>query len=298
MKTKSYSVLLFTVLLFTSCAMNRTFLKPTRLADDEKSETLYFQDDTVTVKYLGKNNQPLFIRKGNDTVQFNHTIESVMFKSTSGNLINGWMMKSKNVQPKATILFFHGNARDLASTNWAMTKLLKYGFQVFAIDYSGYGRSRGKATRKNVLKDGNSALDYLLTREDVKGMKIIIYGQSLGAHLSVVVAAMNQDKIDALVEEAGFSSHKEIGREFAGFLGPMFVKEEYSAKDSIVNYHKPILIIHSTEDDVVPFKMGQELYQLANEPKEFYKIDGCHTCGSRIYAKEIATKILKMVDLE
>lgn len=298
MKIKPFLILIIASTLASSCALNRMFLKPTRLADDAKSETLYLQGDTVTVNYLGENNKPQFIRNGTDTVQFKHTIEGVMFKSTSGNLLNGWMIKSKEVKPKATILYFHGNTGDNARMHWAMNLLLQYGFQVFAIDYSGFGMSQGRATRKNVLKDGNSALDYLLTRPDVKDTKIVIYGQSLGAHLSVVVAAMNEDKIDGLVEEAGFSSHKEIGKEFAGFLGTMFVKEQYSAKDSIVNFHKPILIIHSTEDDVVPFKMGKELYDLANEPKTFYEIDGCHTCGSRIYAKEISEIILKMIGLE
>lgn len=297
MKLNSFMILIVTAILSSSCALNRTFLKPTRLPDNAQSETLYIQGDTVTVDYRGEDQHPLFIRNGKDTVQFKHTIESVMFKSTSGNLLNGWIIKSKEVQPKATILFFHGNSGDIAHMHWAMNLLLQYGFQVFAIDYSGYGLSQGRATRKNVLKDGNSALDYLLTRPDVKNTKIVIYGQSLGGHLSVVVAAMNQNKIDGLVEEGGFSSHKEIGKAFAGSFGKMMVKEEYSAKDSIVNFHKPILIIHSKEDEVVPFEMGQELYNLANEPKEFYIIDGCHTCGSRIYAKEIAEKILKMVGL-
>lgn len=298
MKVKHFIILIIGVALFNSCAMNRTFLKPTRLAKGVKTETLYLQGDTVTVNYLGDNNKPQFIRNGTDTVQFKHTIEGVMFKSTSGNMLNGWMIKSKEVKPKATLLFFHGNSSDIARTHWAMNLLLQYGFQVFAIDYSGFGMSEGRATRKNILKDGNSALDYLLTRPDIKDTKIIIYGQSLGAHLAVVVAAMNEAKIDGLVEEAGFSSHKEIGKEFAGFLGPLFVREQYSAKDSIANFHKPVLIIHSTEDEVVPFKMGKELYDMANEPKIFYEINGCHTCGSRIYAKEISEIILKMVGLD
>jgi len=308
MENSTLVTLLLFNLLLSSCALNKTFLKPTQIADDATSETLYIQGDTVTVNYLGKNNQPQFIRnaapsclpaggQGGDTVQFNHSIESVMFESTSGNLLNGWMIKSKEIKPKATILYLHGNSRDIASTHWSMNKLLKHGFQVFAIDYSGYGMSQGKATRKNVLKDGNSSLNYLLTRPDIKGTKMIIYGQSLGAHLAVVVAKQNEDKIDALITEGAFSSHKAIGREFAGFLGTLFVKEEYSAVDSIGGFHKPILIIHSTEDDIVPFRMGKELFKHANEPKEFYEIDGCHICGSRIYANEIESKILKMINL-
>lgn len=291
-----FSFLVLTVVL-SSCAFNKTFLHPTKLDSSANHQTLYLEGDTVTINYSGANKQPLFVRNGRDTVEFKHSIESVMFMSESGNILNGWMLKPKEVKPKATILYFHGNSGDIASMHWAMTILMREGFQVLAIDYSGYGLSEGKATRKNVLKDGNSSVDYLLSREDVKNTKIVIYGQSLGGHLSAVVATQNQDKIDALVMEGAFSSHKEIGKVFAGFLGTWFVKEMYSAKASLPNFHKPILIIHSSEDDVIPLEMGKSLYEVANEPKELYEIKGCHICGSRIYAKEIATKIFEMLDL-
>jgi fermentation-respiration switch protein FrsA (DUF1100 family) len=145
--------------------------------------------------------------------------------------------------------------------------------------------------------DGNSALKYLKSRADVENTKVVIYGQSLGGHLAAVVAEKNENEIDGLVMEGAFSSHKNIGIEFAGFLGRIFVKEQYSALEAIAEYHKPLLIIHSTEDDVVPIKMGKELYEKANQPKTFYEIDGCHICGSRLYSDAIAEKILKMIDL-
>src|SRR5690554_2949549 len=220
---------------------------------------------------------------------------SVFFTSKSGHKLNGWMLKPKDIHPKATILFFHGNSGDLVRTHWSMTLLLQEGFQVFAIDYSGYGLSEGKAKRKHLLNDGNAAVDYLISREDVKGKKVIIYGQSLGGHLASVVATNNQDKIDALVIEGAFSSHKDIGKEFAGFLGKWLVKEMYSAKASLPGFTKPFLVIHSTEDEIIPFYMGKDLYNVANEPKTFYEIDGCHICGSRLYAEEIANKIFDLV---
>jgi len=267
------------------------------MAADASSATLYIEKDTVTIQYIGDQYHPLFIRNGDDTVSFNYTTESVMFESTSENMLNGWMLTPKDVQPKATIMFFHGNSGFLTSQHWAMTRLLKYGFQVFAVDYSGYGFSEGKATRKNVLKDGNSALKYLKSRADLGDTKVIIYGQSLGGHLAAVVAGQNEDDIDGLVIEGAFSSHKDIGIEFAGFLGRIFVKEQYSAIESIPHFHKPTLIIHSTEDDVIPFKLGEKIYEHANQPKELYQIEGCHICGSRLYSEEIAGKILKMLDL-
>ena len=273
------------------------FLKPIELASDATSTNLYIQKDTVTIKFVGEQHQPLFIRNGIDTVDFNYTIESVMFNSTSGNKLNGWMLTPKNVKPKATIMFFHGNSGYIPNQHWAMTLLLKHGFQAFAVDYSGFGFSEGKATRKNVLKDGNSALDYLISRENIKNTKLVIYGQSLGGNLAAVVAEQNQDKVDALVIEGAFSSHRDIGIKFAGFLGRIFVKEQYSSAKSIANFHKPSLIVHSTEDDVIPFEMGQKIFNSANQPKEFFEIDGCHICGSRLYNEEIAEKIFDMLKI-
>ena len=171
-------------------------------------------------------------------------------------------------------------------------------FQVFIFDYSGFGFSEGKATRKQVLSDANAALNYIKGREDVKGTKLVIYGQSLGGHLSAVVAAQRQEEIDGLVIEGAFSSHKDIAAENAGFFGRLLVCEQYSASESIRNYKKPVLIIHSTEDDIIPFEMGKKLFDNANNPKEFYEIKHCHMCGPDFYAESIAQKIKKMVGKE
>lgn len=294
--TTSLTILLF-ALLMSSCSLNKMFLHPTKMDSDATSSMLHIQEDTVIIKYSGANHQPMFIHNGIDTVNFDYTIESVMFESTSGNMLNGWMLTPKIEKPKATLLFFHGNTGYITSHHWSMTILLSYGFQAFVVDYSGYGFSEGKATRKNILKDGNSAITYLKSRPDVEGTKLVIYGQSLGGNLAAVVAEQNQEDIDALVVEGAFSSHRDIGIKFAGILGRIFVKEHYSAVESIANYTKPLLVIHSTEDDVVPFELGKKIYDSANQPKELYEIDGCHTCGARLYPDKIAEKILKMINL-
>jgi pimeloyl-ACP methyl ester carboxylesterase len=134
-----------------------------------------------------------------------------------------------------------------------MTRLLEYGFQRLAIDYSGYGFSTGHVNRRKTLQDGNTALETILSMPEVDGTKVIIYGQSLGGHLAAVVAKMNEEEIDGLVTEGAFSSHKDIAKVFAGSFGKAFVKEFYSAKDSIALFHKPVLIIHSTEDEIIPY---------------------------------------------
>lgn len=205
------------------------------------------------------------------------------------------MLKPKNVTPTITLIHFHGNAGFLLSQYQAMTPLLKYGFQIFVFDYSGFGFSEGKATRTNVLIDGNSALTYVKSRDDIKNTKLVIYGQSLGGHLSAVVAQKRQTEIDGLVIEGAFSSHKDIAAKTAGIFGRMFVSEKYSAYKAIQEFEKPVLVIHSTEDETTPFEMGQKIFNNANEPKEFYEIKGCHICGPDFYADSISLKIQNML---
>ena len=299
MKIK-FTAILSTIILLTSCSFNKLFLEPTRLSKlpvDMEKATIFsnIKSDTTFVVFNTKNFQPTFLKNNKDTVEQDYTIESVIFKSSSGNDLNGWVLKPKNIKPKITLLHFHGNAGSLLTQYEEMTPLLKYGFQAFVFDYSGFGFSNGKATRDNVLLDGNSALTYLKSRPDIKNTKFVIYGQSLGGNLSAVLAEQRQEEIDGLVIEGAFSSHKDIAAKTAGIFGRILVSEKYSSFKSIQNLKKPVLVIHSTEDKIVPFNLGQKIFKYANAPKEFYEIKNCHICGPAFYADSISLKISKML---
>lgn len=67
-------------------------------------------------------------------------------------------------------------------------------------------------------------------------------------------------------------------------------------KKYIKNFTKPVLIIHSTEDKIIPFKMAKKLYKNANQPKELYEIKGNHIWGPILYPKQITEKISKMLN--
>lgn len=289
-------------IFLSSCSFNKLFLVPYKIPADAKYAKLPRKNgDTTKIYFNGEVHQPVFTNNGKDTIQNKYTIESVIFTSKSGNKLNGWFIKSKDVTADITLLHFHGNAGNLFYQYNAMVPLLEKGFQLFMFDYSGFGFSEGKATRENVLMDAHSALDYIKTREEIKGTKLVIYGQSLGGHLSAVVAKDRQAEIDALVIEGAFSSHHDVATFFVrrlvllGSIARVVVRDGYSAKRSIKGYKKPVLVIHSTEDETVPFYMGKRIYKKANVPKEFYQIDKCHICGPIYYTDEIALKIRKML---
>ncbi|MBK7086622.1 MAG: alpha/beta hydrolase [Flavobacteriales bacterium] len=178
-----------------------------------------------------------------------------------------------------------------------MLPFVERGYSVLIPDYSGYGFSEGKATRRHVKEDGIAALKYLRgTGEDLGAL--ILYGQSLGGHLAPCVAAEHQDLIDALVVEGAFSSHDDVAVALAklGFFARWMTREMYSAKRSIAEFHKPVLVVHSREDATIPFAMGERLFGAANGPKTFLPIDQCHVCGPFYYPDSISDHMLRMVE--
>lgn len=288
-------ILFLSIAYLSSCSFNNMYLLPTKVPVGTKKISLKTETDSTLVFFNADTFQPVFLKNGLDTIDFDFTIESLVFESTNGNKLNAWILKPKETVPTITLLHFHGNAGFLVSQFKAISPLIKHGFQIFMFDYSGFGFSEGKPSRKNVLIDALSALTYVKTRSDVKDTKLVIYGQSLGGHLSAVVAEQREAEIDGLVIEGAFSSHKDIAAEMAGVFGRIFVCEQYCAFKSIRNFKKPVLVIHSTEDKVIPFKMGKKIFDNANIPKEFYEIEKCHICGPYYYADSISLKIINML---
>ncbi len=263
------------------------------MALTEKSITI--RDSLVTF-FNGDNFQPTFTKFGRDTINYPFLVESVMFKSKNGHNLNGWIIKPKQLIAKTTLIHFHSNSGMLLTQFRAISPLVQQGFQVFMFDYSGFGFSEGTAERKFVLEDGIAAIDYVKNSPHFANTKLVVYGQSFGGHLAVVVATIKQNEIAALVTEGAFSSHDDIaGQSIWTIMARLSVKEMYAAKKYIKDFKKPVLIIHSTEDKTIPFKMGKKLYNNANEPKDFFEIKGSHIMGPNLYSKQIAEKINQMI---
>lgn len=274
----------------SSCALNKMFLVPFTLhQSDTFSRYVEEYDDTLTVSFDDLK-KPVIIDSKGKNVEFTYEWESDFFVSDDSDSIQYWLLRPGNYNG-TTIFFLHGNAGNLIYQYGLFKPFADKGYQVLAIDYSGFGFSTGKATRKNVYTDGTSGLDYLLNRNDIIYDKLIIYGQSLGGHLATVIAAENQDKIDGLVIEGAFSSHSDIAAERVPLLGRIFTREMYSAEKMIQRFHKPVLVIHSTEDQTIPYDQGVRLYELGNEPKELYTIDKPHVRGPLFYLDSICSKM-------
>ena len=230
------------------------------------------------------------------------TYQEVNFKSSNDTLLTGWFIKPRSGKIIGTVLFFHGNGGNVGFQFYPLQKLAAAGFQSLVFDYEGYGNSHGKPSQENVLGDGLAALNYIRSREDVKGTKLILFGQSLGGHLAVVVAAQKQELITALIIEGAFTSHRDIaaytGKHYLspGFFTRSIIPSKYDAIKVIAKITIPKLIIHSTEDRTCPFRMGKKLFDTAIAPKEFWEIKGPHINCCKLYKDEFIKHFQKMVE--
>lgn len=226
--------------------------------------------------------------------------EEGFLEAANGKKIHYAFFKPEQKKPKATLFILHGNAGNLALWSYCAVPFVKEGYQVFLIDYQGFGKSEGRPTHKNVYEDAYKTLLYLHEREDVKNTKIIIYGFSIGGQLGISVASRYPYLADGIIVEGTFTSHNRIAVSVSPwFLKPiakLMVRSPYKAYKRIKKLKIPILIVHGKGDLFIPYSMGQELYNNAPEPKYFFDVDGDHLDGIERNGPEYVKRVNEFVE--
>lgn len=196
-----------------------------------------------------------------------------VYLNTTDNLrINGWFIPAQN--SKYTVLFFHGNAGNISHRFDKIKILHNLGVNVFIIDYRGYGRSTGKPSERGLYIDADTAYRYLTKAAQIDPDSIILYGESLGG--SVAIELAEKTKVKALITEEVFSSLKDMAKSIYPFLPSFLFADKFNSLDKIQKITIPKLFIHSKNDELVPFYQAQQLFALANKPKELVVIHGSH----------------------
>lgn len=209
----------------------------------------------------------------------------IYFNTNDDVLLHGWLIRAKGEQ-KGTILHFHGNAENISTHVNNVLWLADSGYDIFTFDYRGYGKSGGVTTIDGVHKDAITVLDSAIGQSSSKKGGFFVIGQSLGGAIAIYAVAKFQDKkkIKALIVDSAFTGYRAIVREkmkyfplinFLGYLFLPFFDDYYSPSIWIKKVSPvPVLIIHGTNDRVVSFKNGIELFNSADKPKEFWEIKG------------------------
>lgn len=200
--------------------------------------------------------------------------DDIFFTTADGVHLNSWFVP--HPEAKTTLLWSHGNAGNI-SHRLDNLKLLheKVKINIFIFDYRGYGHSEGVVSEKGTYMDGEAALKYLLTREDVDPKRIVFFGRSLGAAVAAELAT--SEECLALILESPFASIREMARSAFPFLpiGPL-LRIRYDTVEKVKRVKAPLLVLHGDRDDIVPFVQGRKIFEAAREPKEFYTVRGAH----------------------
>jgi fermentation-respiration switch protein FrsA (DUF1100 family) len=222
--------------------------------------------------------------------RLNLEFEDVFVETPDGETLHGWWLPASS-EPKGTVYFLHGNAQNISSHIMNVAWLPEKRYNVFLIDYRGYGRSTGAPDIEGTLHDAETGLRWLVDQPDVQSQPLFLLGQSLGGALGTALASEwvkrdEQPPLDGVILDGTFSGFRAIAREKLGdfwLTWPLQVPLSWTITDEYEAYERigdispvPVMVIHSVRDGIIPFHHGKRLYEAAEEPKTFLQTDTPH----------------------
>ena len=205
------------------------------------------------------------------------SFDNVSFETADRVKLSGWFIPYDS--PRGVILFCHGNGGNISHRLDSIQIFHRFGLGVFIFDYRGYGQSEGKPSEDGTYRDVEAAWKYLVEERQVNPSRIIIFGQSLGGAVAAWQARSQMS--GALILESTFTSVPDLAAKQYPYLPVRLLSRfRYDTEEYLGEINCPVLIIHSLNDEMIPFSHGQRLFEMAKEPKEFLEISGSHNEGS------------------
>ena len=194
-------------------------------------------------------------------------IEKVKIKTEDNIDLLAWYHKKDNKKYK-TILYLHGNAGTLENRIHKINHFDDMNINFLLLSWRGFSGNAGKPTEKGLYQDARSAVKWLINK-GVDEENIIIYGESLGTGVATEIS-QNKD-FAGIILESPFTSMIAAGKsKYPIFPIKFLLKDKYESDKKIINIKSPILVMHGEADNILPFWMGEKMFQLANEPKYSY----------------------------
>ena len=195
------------------------------------------------------------------------SIEKVKIKTQDGIELMSWYHR-KNLDNYKTVLFLHGNAGSLENRIHKINHFKDMNINFLLVAWRGFSGNKGKPTEKGLYEDARSAVAWLKSK-GIKENNIIIYGESLGTGVATEIA--QNKNFAGIILESPFTSMIDAGKDKYPYLPVgLLLKDKYESNKKLRNINSPILIMHGKVDNIVPFRMGKKMYEIANEPKYSY----------------------------
>ena len=206
--------------------------------------------------------------------------EDVSIETADGERLHGWYVPAD--EARGVLLFFHGNAGNISHRLESIAIFNRLGLDVLIVDYRGYGQSTGRPGEQGTYRDAQAAWDYLVEKRQVPPRRIVIFGRSLGGAVGAWLASRltDNEKPSAVIIESSFSSGADMARRlYPIYPARLLTRLRYPVVEYAARLACPVLVIHSRDDEIIPFAMGQAIYSAAREPKVFIELRGDHNSG-------------------
>ncbi len=209
-------------------------------------------------------------------VNWGFEYEEANFNTKDDIQLHGWYIpqaKSEHV-----LLFFHGNAGNISHRRESIEIFHRLGLNVLIIDYRGYGQSKGKPSEQGLYRDATAAWHYLTEQKGFKPDQIIIFGRSLGG---AVAAKLTTDvQARGLILESTMSSARDFAKQAFKLLARLVVmRYDFDTAEYLRHINVPVLVLHSPDDEIMPFQLGKKVFESAHQPKQFIRMRGDHNNG-------------------
>jgi fermentation-respiration switch protein FrsA (DUF1100 family) len=174
---------------------------------------------------------------------------------TAGGLSSKGIVVRAGLAPDARVLYFHGNAESAAQNLPLADELARGGIDTFLAEYRGYSGLPGRPSEAGLYQDAEAALDAFGEGRDSPG--VVLVGRSLGSGVAVELASRRPPRLLILVSP--YTSLVDMGRSLVGPLAPVLVPDRFDNLSKIAALKCPVVVVHGTRDEVVPFEMGRRL---------------------------------------
>lgn len=202
--------------------------------------------------------------------------DDVLLTADDGTLLHAWFVPASKAT--YTLLFLHGNAGNISHRLDSLKIFNGLGLSTLILDYRGYGRSQGRPSEAGTYQDAEAGWRYLTQTRGIPAHRIIVFGRSLGGGVAAWLATQHEPR--AVILESTPTSVPDIGAELYPFLPVrLLTRIRYDTLRRVTRIRRPLLVVHSRDDDIIPFAHGRRIFEAANEPKAFLEIRGDHNNG-------------------
>jgi fermentation-respiration switch protein FrsA (DUF1100 family) len=198
--------------------------------------------------------------------------EEVPLTAADGVRVAAWHVPPRDDKP--VIVYFHGNGGALHFRVARFRRLIADGVGLVALEYRGYGGSAGSPSEQGLIADAQAAYRFAAGRYPPR--QLVLWGESLGSGVAIALAA--ERPVGRVILEAPFTSAVALGARHYWYLPvSLLMKDQFRSDLRIGKVTAPVMIMHGVHDRVVPYAMGEALFDLANKPKHFVRfLDGGH----------------------